>query len=317
MTAVANPPSDPEVRRSGYGGSDVAKVLGLSRFGGPMDVYLEKTGQSAPLIETPVMRWGKLLEDPIAREYALQTGRKVRRVNGTLRHPQFPFLMAHLDRTAHKKGERPRVLEAKTAGQFQAADFGEPGTDEVPDDYLVQVLWYLLLTGYDVADLAVLIAGQKFAIYTIPRDEVLIGEMRAEIVRFHTEHVLPRNPPDLDGSQASSDYLSARFKDTGTVIEMTEEIKLLAMAYESNRLSIKAAEQQKDILANHLRAKLGDAAKAEGDGIRVTWAEVASPARTDWPAVAQAAKVPPEIISEFTSRAAPSRRLTVAIKEQG
>lgn len=312
---MISPASDPDVRRSGYGGSDIAKILGISRFGGPMDVYLEKTGQSAPLIETPVMRWGKLLEEPIAREYALQTGRKVRRVNDTVRHPKHPILMGHLDRLSMLKGDRPRVLEAKTAGIFRASDFGEAGSDQVPDDYTVQCQHYLGITGYTIADLALLVGGQKFVIYTIPRDDELIGEMHAETLKFDAEHVVPRDPPDLDGSDAWSEYLASRFKDTGTSIEMTEDIKTLAFAYQGVLATLKSAEEQKKVYANHLRAKLGDASVAEGDGVKVTYAEVRSPARTDWDAVVAAAKVPRAVVEEFTTRAEPSRRLTVHLKD--
>ena len=33
------------IRRKGIGGSDAAKVLGLSKWAGPLTVFLDKTGQ--------------------------------------------------------------------------------------------------------------------------------------------------------------------------------------------------------------------------------------------------------------------------------
>ena len=42
-------------RRKGLGGTDAAKVLGLSRFGGPADLYMEKLGLSAELVQTEAM----------------------------------------------------------------------------------------------------------------------------------------------------------------------------------------------------------------------------------------------------------------------
>ena len=129
---IQSPASDPEVRATLLGGSDMARILGLSRFGGPMDAWMEKRRLSAPLVETAPMRWGKLLEEPIAHEYATVTGRRVTRWSKTIRHPQYPFLGAHIDRKAKGKDEPTRILECKTAGTFMVSDFGEPGTDEVP-----------------------------------------------------------------------------------------------------------------------------------------------------------------------------------------
>ena len=50
---------------------------------------------------------------------------------------------------------------------------GEPGTDEIPDYYMTQVQHYLAVTGVKTADVAVLIGGNDFRIYTIEADEEL------------------------------------------------------------------------------------------------------------------------------------------------
>jgi putative phage-type endonuclease len=183
-TPAASPASDPEVRATGIGGSDLARLLGMSRFGGPMEVWMEKRRLAAPLLESEPMRWGKLLEEPIAREYAVKTGRKVIRRPATIRDRKRPFLFAHIDRMSSLKGTPTRVLECKSANAFMVSDFGEPGTDEVPADYLLQVMHYLGVTGYETADLAVLIGGQSHRVYTIPRDPDMLALAWAEATRF-------------------------------------------------------------------------------------------------------------------------------------
>jgi len=53
-----------------------------------------------------------------------------------------------------------RLVEIKTA---RSADgWGEAGTDEVPQEYLIQVQHYLAVTALPVADVAVLFGGQEF-----------------------------------------------------------------------------------------------------------------------------------------------------------
>jgi putative phage-type endonuclease len=73
-------------RRTGIGGSDIAAILGLSPWRTPLDVYRDKVdGAEQP--ETEAMRWGRLLEDVIAREYAVRAGVRIQRAiaSGQLR----------------------------------------------------------------------------------------------------------------------------------------------------------------------------------------------------------------------------------------
>jgi putative phage-type endonuclease len=179
-----------------------------------MDVYMEKLGLTAPLIETEVMRWGKILEEPVAREYAVKTGRKIRRAAGFIRDPAHPFLYANVDRWSDKVGTPRRVYEGKTSGMFAAKDFGEEGTDQVPPDYLIQAMHYLYVTGKDTADLAVLVGGQKHRIYTIERDDELIRDMVEQAEEFwsNTQQGIP---PELDGSEGSAAYLRHQYRDVG------------------------------------------------------------------------------------------------------
>lgn len=313
VAPIVTPAADLTVRRTGLGGSDMARILGLSRFGGPMDVYMEKIGQSAPLMESEPMRWGKLLEPSIADEYAVRSGRKVRRAAAFLRHPAYDFIYANIDRWSLLKGTPKRVLECKTASVFFSDDFGEPGTDQVPDDYLVQVMHYLWVTGTTIADLAVLVGGQRFAIYTIHRDDDLIADMEREAVTFW-ENTQARIPPDIDTSEGTREYLRRTYRDTETERPMDDRLVHLATAYEGLRLEIKDAQARREELGNRIRDLMGNARWAEGEGVKVTYGSQQSPRKVDWPRIAEAAKVPPALIEEFTERPDPIRVLRVVVK---
>jgi putative phage-type endonuclease len=300
-------------RKTGVFGTDIARILGLSRFGGPMDVFLEKIGQSAPLIETEPMRWGKLLEEPIAQEYAHKSGRKVRRAAAFLRHPVYQHFGANIDRWSLKGGTPKRVLEVKTTSVFTADDFGEEGTDQVPPDYLAQTMWYLAVTGAEQADLAVLIGGNKHRVYEIPRDEELIADMIERAAAFWDDknHGVP---PDIDGSAGSDEYLRKTFRDKGTERPMDSYLASLATSYQGLAELIKEHEAQRKTIGNEIRELMGNDRWAEGEGVKVVYSERAGARRVDWPGLVKAQRIPEALIEEFVTHDDPVRALTVTIK---
>ncbi len=77
-------------RLTGIGGSDLAAILGLSKWRSPYQVWLEKTGRSQPDLSTLPMRWGTYAEEFVAREYAERTGRGVQRYNAMSARPYPP-----------------------------------------------------------------------------------------------------------------------------------------------------------------------------------------------------------------------------------
>ena len=178
-------------RRKGLGGSDAGAILGVNKWSSPLDVYLDKIGQSLPIADNDAMYWGRELEDIVATEYTKRTGNKTRRRNAILKHSDHDFILANLDRDLiGKKG----ILECKTA--FRPDGWGADGTDEVPESYLAQVMHYMAVTNSEYADVAVLIGGRDFRIYTIKRDDDLINAIIEREVTFWNEHVLAKVAPD-------------------------------------------------------------------------------------------------------------------------
>ena len=140
-------------RATGIGGSDAAAILGLSRWKSPFQVYQEKRGEAAQTPDNASMRWGRYLEPVVRQAYADDTGRAVRLPDGLVRHQQHTFMIANLDGVT----DDGRVVEIKTARTSQG--WGEPGSDQVPQEYLLQAQHHMAVTGLVVADVAVLIGG--------------------------------------------------------------------------------------------------------------------------------------------------------------
>jgi putative phage-type endonuclease len=177
-----------DARAKGIGGSDVGAVCGVNPYKTPLQVWEAKRGLSDPQEDNPAMFWGRTLEPVIRQKYSDETGRQVLIPDGILTHPGYPWMLGNLD------GVTPdnRVVEIKTAGY--PTGWGEPGTDEVPMPYLFQCQFYLILTGYAVADIPVLIGGRDFRIYEVPADAEL-QEMIIERCREFWDLVQSGIPP--------------------------------------------------------------------------------------------------------------------------
>lgn len=167
-------------RSAGIGGSDLAALMGLSPYKTPFQLWQEKTGRFEPDFspeQEERMHWGTVLEDVVARHYADAKACKVQRINTQLAHPKWPIIIGNLDRVVLTEGSRARwdasagrvlgaerVLEVKTAsayalrsnGESDTTGWGEPGTDQIPQHYWLQVQHYMGLAGLPVADVAVL-----------------------------------------------------------------------------------------------------------------------------------------------------------------
>ena len=122
-------------RASFIGGSDVAALLGLSKYRSAMDVWLEKTGKKVDRKDRFALRFGSFAESFIADEYALLTGEHLIEHSQGLIHPEYSFCVGHIDRFVLEKKELPlvaedgalnakKLLECKTANHYSKGDWG-------------------------------------------------------------------------------------------------------------------------------------------------------------------------------------------------
>lgn len=179
-------------RKNYLGGSDLGAIAGLNPYRTALDVYLDKTSDDIRCETSPAMRWGTLLEDTIAKEYAEVTGQTIEIEPNTIYHPSMKFLGANIDRWV---GDKEYVLECKTAGFTRGKEWGEEGTDQIPESYLVQVAYYAAICAVPKVDIAVLIGGQDFRIYTYERTKELEDKLIKIACNFWHNHIEKRIPP--------------------------------------------------------------------------------------------------------------------------
>lgn len=142
--AKSDPASDQKVRKSGIGGSDLAALFNLSKYGDVHSLWMEKRGLLIPddISEKGVIKRGNKLEPLIADEFAEEKNLVLSHNLETHRGDQ-PWMMAHPDRMFRSKGGKDWGLEIKTASREifirnvnQGLDFG----------YLLQCVYYLYIT---------------------------------------------------------------------------------------------------------------------------------------------------------------------------
>ena len=296
-----------QIRSTGIGSSDAAAAIGLSSYKCSLSLWLEKTGRQPPedLSEKEAVVWGTVMEPVLAKMYAERTGRKVRRVNAVLQHPEHPFMLANLDREVITESGTG-VLEIKTAG-FYSAQLWDDG---VPVAYQCQVLHQLAVTGHAWADVAVLIAGQEFRIYRIERDDDKIADLIQREAQFWS-WVTNDQQPDPDGSYDAQQALLSLFPtDNGQTLDFSESgpfndlfAELLILRHRKEDI-----EQQESTLKHRIQAALGSATAAIFQQGKVTWRKAKDRLVPDLDRLSQEH---PELLQQYAKAVPGARRFII------
>jgi putative phage-type endonuclease len=245
-------------RRTGIGGSDVAAILGLSRWKTPLDVYLDKRGELPPQPDNDAMLWGRILEPVILAEFSRRHGVAVEKPDGVVRDPQFPWMLASLDGWAP---EMDAVVEVKTA---RSADgWGEPGTDEIPAYYETQVAHYLAVTGARLAFIPVLIGAADFRVYQVERDDSFIADLFEAERAFWHDHVLAGVPPEpINAADAARLWK----RDNGLAIEVAAEVADDVEELRALKVKAKDVGERIESIEDRLKVAFRDAAEVSHGG---------------------------------------------------
>ncbi|MBE3589977.1 MAG: YqaJ viral recombinase family protein [Firmicutes bacterium] len=261
-------------RRRGIGSSDAAAICGLSPWRSPLAVYLDKIGELPDEEPSEAMEWGVRLEPIVAEAWAERTGKKIRRRNAILQHPQYPWMLANVDRFV--VGENA-VLEVKTTSAF-GADAWADGA--VPDHYVIQVQHQMAVTGCEKAYLAVLIGGNHLECREIERDEELIARL-IEIEAEFWRRVEERRPPEPDGSEADAAAIRRLYPESveGKTVILPPDARELLEARRAAKADLEDAQARLRAIDSRLQALVGDAEAAYLPGSSkpvVTWKTVIS-----------------------------------------
>jgi putative phage-type endonuclease len=245
------------------GGSDIAAVLGQSRWKTPYRLWAEKTGKIIvpDLSSNEAVEMGNRLEQLVADIFSEKTEKTVRRAPKMYRHSEYPFLVANIDRLIVGGDE---LLECKTCSAYKLEEW----ENKIPREYVLQVIWYLGITGRKRGWIACLIGGQKFDYKPIDFDQELFDLMVEKALKFWDmvqNDVPPMILPEDDTTLA--ELYPTHTEDLIEIQEMNDRIAYL----QEIKMHIEEMTKEKREIETELKTLIKDKAGVITDRYKITW----------------------------------------------
>ncbi len=232
LTAQANTPEWLALRKGLLGASEVACILGLSKWSTPLGIYNDKLSPTVRDDMTEWQEWGHRLEDAIAKWVGEAQQMIVLPSPGLLQSVEYPWLGATPDRVT----DMGEPVELKTSDRFMVDEWA----DGVPDNYRIQVLVQMIVLGAHRGYLAVLHGGNRPEFFTIDWDQAVVDQILDITKAFWQGHVMAKVPPE----PTTSDELALVHRDSGDALEGDERLLMAWWLDGQERSAYKQAEAQ-------------------------------------------------------------------------
>ncbi len=213
VDVVSDTPEWEQERRNSIGASEVAAVMGLSKWATPLDVFKSKHGVDRDF--DPILSFiGHESEAIIHKWVELHSGLTVTLEAAFMaRSVEYPFLHASFDRVSQAPFT---TWQFKTAHQYT----GHHWDEGIPTDIRVQVQAEMFVAGTHRAAVVVWIGGREFRLFWEPRDDRFIdGQMLPALDAFWTGNVLAGVAPQ---PSTIAEIAEVYPTDPGTVIDLPE-----------------------------------------------------------------------------------------------
>jgi hypothetical protein len=278
-------PEQLKARQRSLGASELAAIAGLSKWKTAVDVWARKArgpeGKAPPLVVedqtldlTKPGTLGNLLEPAIVELYVLHTSLATIAAT-TLVHPDHAWATATPDRLVAMgvgtdgpafvpgHSQISRGLECKVVGPYMVSEWGEVP----PDDVVIQCQWCMFITGLDLWDVAALLGGTGFRVFTVDRDDETIAFLFELALAFWTDNVLADEMPIVSDGKATQKVMAAKWsKDDGSTRKAPTEAAPIASDLKDVKAWIKGAKAHEARLTAQLCELVG-----ESKGIKAEW----------------------------------------------
>lgn len=264
-----------KIRSKGIGSSEIAMLVQvedehgdlkpLSPWGGPHKLWRRKTSQEPKKKAASYMDRGNYMETGLCNWYADAHGVDWKKPK-TVSLESHPYVVDSADGLTYPKGHKGqgtplRCIEAKTTNPYMISKWGTPGTDEVPDYYLVQCQWHLGAheTQHGICDVP-LDTGIKREDYHVAFDEELWLSLVCIAEKFWVDHVKSRKEPPVDDYGDACNWLSKYLKNRAGMglLEANEEQIKLMLRYRHLALQSKANEEEMQEMQHDLQRDIGE-----------------------------------------------------------
>lgn len=292
-----------DLRNNSIGSSDASAVLGLGRYGSPLQVWEAKTGRHTKDMNY-AMSLGHIMEPVILGLAGDEIGMPVEKPDLVLQHPSIPEMTCNLDGVAVNQDGACFIVEAKHAGSYlkrELESWRETGTvwsGCVTEGWWVQVQHQMSVTGIQEGYLAAL-CDKQFFVFPIERDEAFIDRLETTLPTWFQRHVEGDEQPDFSGSDG--DVVKRMFPvadDGAEPADMTCVALKLARA-RALKADIKALKEELGMCEVVIKAQMGASVAGFIDGERVITSKNVESSRispkklrAEYPEVAEACSEP-------------------------
>lgn len=164
-------------REKTIGGSEASSLIGINKYQSLRDLWRKKKKSVVEEVDNEAVRYGNDCE-PILRElFKIKHPNLVvqYKENTTMYSREYDYMHYSADGLIWD-GARAGILEIKTSF-IRNSEMLRNWDNKIPDNYFVQVLWGLIVTGYEfvdlIAELRFMDGNASIRQYHIERKEVL------------------------------------------------------------------------------------------------------------------------------------------------
>lgn len=245
-------------RKLGIGGSDAAAVMGKCPWKTAVEVYLDKLSPSIDQEEKDCFWWGNSLEEKTLKWYERKTGEILLPYNEDTKrffkehHEVYTWMRANIDGYIFNKNI---IVEAKASGQAWSPEWGTPGTNEMPDYYLITCAHYRIIYDAPKVDLPVFFNIHDQRIYTYYENKELEKKIIEREREFWHDNVLKEIPPEPTNLHDSALLWPNSIEKTKIA---NNDTYMQIYQYNGIKLKIKELEEEADTLKLKIQQEMGE-----------------------------------------------------------
>lgn len=244
-----------ELRQTGIGASEIAAACGLSPWQQTAELYLRKIGQADPQEETRDILFGRFMEAGGIAYWSALRGIDVRYPLPTVRHKEYPFLLATGDAQIGEK----HGLEFKTMDWFRWKRVEEDGIADAAPEYVFQSQAQMLVMGWEQVTIACLVGKDLYDV-PVERNERL-QKLIIERASTFWSHVERREPPPIDFSREDAlRCVQCMYRDVtdDRAVRLSAEACTAWSQYEALGRAAREAESERKKLKARVLAEIGE-----------------------------------------------------------
>jgi predicted phage-related endonuclease len=237
-------------RQTYIGGSDIAAILGISKYRTPLQVYNQKIYGAEQEINI-AMRVGSYNENLVLDMYEEEMSHNAGHRNFNIYSLDHSFMGAQMDWLS----EYAEIgCDGKVTSAMRRSEYGEPWNDSMPIDIKYQVAYQRMLSGVSYVDVAVLFFPSEFIIYRYTENKNLESMIEDVVINFWNNNILKKCPPSINSKKefdemfplSNSLSVDADEMILSRLVEI-EDIKNKISSLESEKNTLKDIREDKEL----------------------------------------------------------------------